>query len=163
MSGHGCVHEVDSSTCCTLELRALRIREEDTPGRQNGSVRASGEFAVPPDVTGTPPITLHLTDGGGLDVTHTFDDCRRPRTRPGALCGDPRTGRIAIQTRTGGLFRVKFVLPALAIERPFTPPVNVTLEHDGAQRNDVLVDCSQTVNGLRCHRPRPRRRRRPEV
>src|SRR6185295_8303412 len=144
------------TTCCSLEVRALKIRQEAAPGRQNGSIRGGGQFAVPPDVTGMPPITLHFTDAGGLDVTHTFDDCSPPPTRPGAFCGAPRTGSLSMQTRTGGLFRLKFALPALPIDRPFTPPINITLEHDGSQRNDVLVQCKQTVNGVRCNRPRPR-------
>ena len=133
-----------------LHVTGARVRA----GAGSGSVRAQGDFQVPPAITVPPSFTVRLRDGASLDRTHEFNACKssngrircREQTSEGVFRAVFRPYRGSANTLR---FKVSFVRQT--ITGPFTAPVTMVLTHNAAVvRSDGIVACTSSGTALRC-------------
>src|SRR4029450_4864100 len=133
-----------------LHATAARVRA----GTGSGSVRAQGDFQVPPAITVPPSFTVRLRDGGSLDRAHEFSACKssngrircREQTSEGVFRAGFRPYRGLAHTLR---FQVSFVRQT--ISGPFASPVTMVLTHNAAVvRSDGIAACTSSGAALRC-------------
>jgi len=133
-----------------LHVTGARVRA----GAGSGSVRAQGDFQVPPAITVPPSFTVRLRDGASLDRTHEFNACKssngrircREQTSEGVFRAVFRPYRGSANTLR---FKVSFVRQT--ISGPFAAPVTMVLTHNAAVvRSDGIVACTSSASALRC-------------
>jgi hypothetical protein len=137
----------------TLRLTRALARARSGPGVQDGRVRLAGDLATPPSVDFPPSIDVRVQDGGTLDRSHTFTSCTQgPRIRCADTTPDGRFKATFKPSRAASStvrFRVSYLRQA--IDGPFTPPLKMTLVHDGSVvRMGELASCTQTRARLTC-------------
>jgi hypothetical protein len=136
-----------------LNVTRAAVKRESRPGSANGSIKLRGDFETPPAFAFPPPLTLRVQDAGTLDQSHTYTSCAGTAGR--VKCSDTAGGVFKADFRplqtTPSVFRFKASFLRLSLVGPFTPPVTVTLTHDGAVvRTNTIVDCRQRSYGLNC-------------
>ena len=133
-----------------LHVTGARVRA----GTGRGSIRAQGDFQVPPAITVPPSFAVRLRDAGSMDRTHEFSVCRsangrircREQTAEGVFRAVFRPYRAVPNTFR---FKVSFVRQTIA--GPFTAPMTMTLTHNAAVvRSDGIASCTSTGTVLRC-------------
>ena len=148
-----------STTTTTLPSAPLRLTTalvyaQSAPGASNGKIGLKGNFTTPPAFNFPPQISVRVRDQLALDQTHTFAGCVSSAGR--VRCTDQSAAGLfkadfKPSRSNPALIRFKVSFTRIAVDGPFTPPIEMTLTDDTAVvRTDSIQACRQKTRGVSC-------------